>query len=101
MSLLKIKREWTPEEADEWTKEDWIAIILSPIAYILLMLGTALSLLLLPIGFLLLGGGIITTILMIHVIDPKLSKISQDYEKKQKHYIEELEKITRWEADNE
>ena len=39
-----IKRSWTPVEADEWTKEDWITIIISPIAYILMMVGVALSL---------------------------------------------------------
>lgn len=38
-----IKRKWKPEEADLWTKEDVIAIIISPIAYALLMIGLALS----------------------------------------------------------
>jgi len=96
-----IKREWTPYEADKWTKEDWIAIVLSPISYAMLMIGTALSLFLLTIGFVILIAGIIITVIMFYVIDPKLSKISDEYEKKQKHYIEELEKNANWEVSNE
>jgi len=40
MSLTK--KEWTPDEAEKWTKEDSIAVLLSPIVYIMLMIGTAL-----------------------------------------------------------
>lgn len=99
MSL--IKRNWTPAEAEEWTKEDWVAIVLSPLAYVALTLGVALSFLLLWWGFLILGIGAILTILMHWVIDPKLKEISEDYEKKQKHYLEELERSVRWEESNE
>ena len=28
-----IRRVWTPEEAEEWTREDWIAIALSPLIF--------------------------------------------------------------------
>jgi len=92
-----IRRQWTPEDADEWTKEDWIAIVISPLAYIALALGVALSLLLLKVGFLILALGILLTFLMVYVIDPKLSTISEEYEKKQKQYLEDLERIERWE----
>jgi hypothetical protein len=34
---------------------------------------------------------------MIKIIDPKLKAISEDYEIKQKKYLEDLEKIARWE----
>jgi hypothetical protein len=34
---------------------------------------------------------------MYWVIDPKLKKISSEYEKKQKSYLLELEKQARWE----
>ncbi len=95
MSL--IKRTWTPHEADEWTKEDWIAIILSPFSYILIGVGLALSLFLLPLGFILLAIGIVITVFMFYVIDPKLRAISESYEKKQREYLQELEKIQRWE----
>lgn len=93
-----IRRHWSPEDADEWRKEDWIAIVLSVISYILLTVGSALSFLLLPIGFITLGIGIIFTVLMYWVVDPKLRRISSEYEKKQKDYLRELEYIQKWEA---
>jgi len=92
-----IRREWTPADADEWTKEDWIAIVLSPLAYVAIAVGVALSLLLLPVGFIILGIAVVMTVLMHWVIDPKLKTISQDYEQKQKHFLQELEKTQRWE----
>jgi uncharacterized membrane protein len=92
-----IKRNWTPHEADEWTKEDWMAIVLSPLSYIFITFGLALSLFLLPLGFIFLGIGILITILMFWIIDPKLKVISEDYEQKQRKYLENLEKIQRWE----
>jgi len=97
MSL--IKRNWTAREADEWGKEDLIACVFSVLAYILLTIGVALSLLLFPIGFIILAAGIIATIVMFWVINPKLKVLSADYEKKQKDYLVELEKIVEWEED--
>lgn len=94
-----IKRDWKPEEADSWTKEDWIAILISPFAYATLMIGLALSLLLLEEGFVILGLGILLTFFLHWIIDPKLKAISEEYEKKQKEYIERLEKIVKWRKD--
>ena len=67
-----IRRDWSTAEADEWTKEDWLAIIVSPVAYILIMIGVALSFLLLWQGFVVLALGIVATVLM-HWIFPSLS----------------------------
>jgi hypothetical protein len=92
-----IRRKWTPEDADEWTKEDLLASILSPLAYIALTIGTALSMLALTIGFVILFFGIILSLAMYFVIDPKLHAISSEFEKKQQAYLKELEKIQRWE----
>ena len=92
-----IKRRWTAVEADRWTKEDYLTFVISPLVYVLLMVGTALSLLLRWYGFLLLGAGVVLLLLMLWIIDPKLKAISEDYEVKQKHYLEDLEKIARWE----
>lgn len=92
-----IKREWKPEEADRWTKEDWIAIVISPFAYATLMVGLALSLLLLKEGFVIFGIGVILTVFLHWIIDPKLRAISEDYERKQREYLERLEKIVKWE----
>ena len=96
-----IKRNWTAGEADEWRKEDWFTIIISPVAYILIMIGIALSCFLLWTGFIILVAGIIATILMHWIIDPKLKAISDEYEKNQKHYIQELEHSVRWEEKDE
>jgi vacuolar-type H+-ATPase subunit I/STV1 len=91
-----IRREWTSEAADRWSREDWIAALFSAMAYLLILLGSALSLLAMPVGFMLLGGGILAAAAMYFVIDPKLRAISADYEKKQKAYLERLERLTRW-----
>ena len=95
MSLTK--KEWTPDEAEKWTKEDSIAVLLSPIVYIMLMIGTALSMLLITAGFVILAVGILTLIVMVRAINPKLTVVSRDYEEKQKQYLEELEKKIKWE----
>jgi hypothetical protein len=95
-----IKRNWTPDQADEWTKEDWLTVIISPICYITLMIGTVLSLLLNFWGFILLAVGILLTVLMHWIIDPKLKVISNEYEKKQHDYLEKLERNVRWEELN-
>jgi hypothetical protein len=95
-----VRRNWTAAEADEWTKEDWIAIVISPVAYLCIMIGVALAALLMVSGFVLLGVGIVLTAVMHWVIDPKLKAISDVYEKNQAHYIEELERSTRWEQKN-
>ena len=93
----KIKDDHLIKYKDEWTKEDWISIILSPLAYIGFAVGVALSVLLLKVGFIILGMAVVITALMHWLIDPKLRMISEEYERKQKHYLEELEKIERWE----
>ena len=95
-----IRRKWTPAAADDWTKEDWITILISPLAYILLTLGIALSLLLNPIGYLMLAAGVVVTVLMHWIIDPKLKVISGEYEKRQREYLDELERQARWEGDD-
>jgi len=98
--MALLRRTWTPGDADEWTKEDWYTIVISPLAYVLLMVGTALSLMLLPAGYIILAIGIGLTILMHWIIDPKLKVISGEYEKRQRDYLEELERAARWEANN-
>ena len=95
--MIRLKRHWTPQEADIWTKEDWIAIFLSPLAYFLIALGVAGSLLMQLWGLVTLALGVLCIAIMYWVIDPKLKKISSEYEKKQKSYLLELEKQARWE----
>ncbi len=92
-----VRRRWTPKEAEEWTREDTITIIISPLIYVLLIVGVALSVLLVPVGFVILCAGIALLLVMIYIIDPKLSAISRGYEEKQKEYLEELERKVKWE----
>ena len=91
-----FRTEWTAAEADEWTKEDWITIILSPLIYVILTIGVAFACLLMWEGFALTAIGIVLTVVMHKIIDPKLRAISEEYEKKQKGYLDDLESTTRW-----
>ena len=91
------KREWTADKAERWTIEDTVTVIISPLIYLLLMIGVAMSALMMPAGFVLAGLAIVLIIVMVRVINPKLSAISEEYEKKQKQYIDELEKKVKWE----
>jgi hypothetical protein len=95
-----IRRKWTPAEADEWTKEDWMAITLSPMAYFLVSIGFTGTLLFQIWGYITLGLGVIVIILMHWIINPKLTMISSEYEKHQKEYLIELEKKARWEKND-
>ncbi len=92
-----IKKEWTAQQADRWSKEDYLTFIISPVVYFLLALGVALSLLLLWYGWVILAVSLILLVVMIKIIDPKLKALSEDYEIKQKEYLEDLERIERWE----
>ena len=91
------RTEWTCDEAERWTIEDTVTVIISPLIYLLLMIGVAMSALLMPAGFVMTGLAIVLVIVMVRVINPKLSAVSEEYEKKQKRYIEELEKKVKWE----
>lgn len=96
-----VRRAWSAAEADEWTREDWITIIISPICYICMTLGVALSVLLLWQGFVLLAGSIVLTAVMHWIIDPKLKAVSAEYETKQQEYLRELEQNVRWQDQDE
>lgn len=94
---MRIRREWTPEEADEWTKEDWLAMLFSVLAYLFLIVGVGLCFLMIPSGLIYLGLGLVSLFLMYWTIDPKLRTISTEYESRQKEYLAQLDRILRWE----
>jgi SSS family solute:Na+ symporter len=91
-----IRRTWTPAQADGWTREDWIAVTLSPLVFAALMIGVTKTILLQPAGLWLLGGAILGTAVIYWVIDPKLRAVSREYEARQARYVEQLEKRLRW-----
>lgn len=95
--LFQIRRTWTPAEADEWTKEDVYAVALGVLCFVSVAFGTPYTLLLRPLGFAILGAAVLMGLLMLWIIGPKLDAVSEEYEQKQKHYLERLEKIMRWE----
>ena len=96
-SPLKLKRDWTAAEADDWTKEDFVAAALGVVSFVAVAIGTPYAFLLRPVGFLVLGAGVLLGLLMLWIINPKLEAVSREYEKKQKQYLERLDKIIRWE----
>ncbi len=91
-----MRRDWTPAEADSWTWEDTLAVIISPVVYFLILLGFSLAFMLRVWGFVIIGVAVILTVIMARIINPKLDAVSRGYEEKQKEYIEELEKKVKW-----
>ncbi len=91
-------KDWTPEEADEWTVHDVAASVFSAAAYVGVAVGIAGSLLLQWWGFVSLAAGILSAFLMYRIIDPKLRAMSLAFEAKETDYIERADKATRWEA---
>ncbi len=91
-----IRRAWTAEQADHWTREDWLVVVLSPLVMAGLMIGVTKSLLLQPGGVVLLVTSITGMFLVYWIIDPKLRALSAEYESQQATYAEELEQRLRW-----
>jgi len=85
----------------EWNGIDLLACILSAVSYISILAGVTLLLLNQVAGYLLTALALISAVVMFLIIDPKLRKISGDYEKKQKEYLEELDRIIEWKKTEE
>ncbi len=94
-----FRREWTPQDADEWTKEDGWAILFSCLAYMLLTIGVGLSLLVPFWGLPCVALGVACALIMYWIIDPKLRTLSDEYESKQKEYLEALDRTMKWEEE--
>ena len=85
----------------EWSGIDLLACILSAVSYISILAGVTLLLLNQGSGYLLTALALISAAVMFLIIDPKLRRISADYEKKQKEYLEELDRIIEWKKTEE
>jgi hypothetical protein len=94
-----FRNDWTPHEADEWTREDFIAIALSSISYVLMTICIALLFVKPLWGALSAIGAAAFAWLMYRVIDPKLKTLSEEYETKQKEYLHRLDKVMKWEEE--
>ena len=95
--MAYFRKKWTPHEADEWTKEDYWAMVFSALSYLFLTLGLAYCFLYPWLGLVITALGGICVWWMYKIIDPKLKTISADYESKQKQYLLDLEKNMKWE----
>ena len=49
-------------------------------------------------GYVMTAIGLVLTYVLHKIIDPKLKAISEEYESKQREYLDELEAKTRWES---
>lgn len=95
--MALYRKEWTPHEAEEWTKEDYLAMLFASLSYFFFTIGVGLCFLLPLWGVLCTLLGIVCAGIMYAVIDPKLRTISDEYESKQKKYLEDLDRIMKWE----
>jgi len=95
-----IQTEWTVEEAQEWSREDWIAIVLSPVVYGLILFGLVHALLGRGSGFGLLLVALVLCVVIYRVIDPKLRAVSVEYEQRQAGYVSRLEQSMQWDRED-
>ena len=91
-----IKREWTEENCDAWTKEDYLAGFFSALSYFAWALGIYWALMLEPQGFVLVVVALVSTLLTFYIIDPKLKVQSEAFEKRQLQYLELLRSTQSW-----
>ena len=91
-----IRRSWTGEQAGEWTREDWIVIVLSPLVFACILFGLTNLLLLQISGLWLVLAAFAGAAAIYWVIDPKLRAVSREFEPTQAKYLEELERSVRW-----
>ncbi len=87
-----IRRRWTAAEAQEWTREDWIAIVLSPLVFAGVMFGLTGVLLMQTTGFWILAAALAGWAILYYAIDPKLRAVSSEYEAQQAGYIADVER---------
>jgi Na+/proline symporter len=86
-----IRRQWDAASANEWTREDWIVIVLSPTSFACILIGLTKVLLQQWTGLWMLALAVISAGVAYWVIDPKLRAVSSDYEQQQARYLVEQE----------
>ncbi len=92
-----FKKDWTPEEADEWTSHDFWASFLGVLAYILIAVGIIGSFFLQLWGFAAVVLALVLSLVVFFIIDPKLKAMSKSFDKKQAGYLKKMEQTNRWE----
>ncbi len=95
--LLGMRRNWCEKDADQWTREDMIAALLSFCSYFFAAVGLPLLILGRWEGYVLTAIGVVSAVLMYVIINPKLEAVSAAYEEKQREYLKHVEEEQRWE----
>jgi hypothetical protein len=95
MSLFK--KDWSPVEAEEWTRHDLWASVFSILTYLFTAIGVAGTLLFQVWGFVTLIAALACMVVMLRIIDPKLRAISTEFEAREAHYLERIDRTQRWE----
>jgi hypothetical protein len=91
-----IRRKWTPAEASNWTKEDYLAMMFSVMSYIGLGIGIPMAFFGI-VGWIMVIVGVASALIMVWIIDPKIKAESEDFATKQEGYLEDLRKNQQWE----
>jgi peptidoglycan/LPS O-acetylase OafA/YrhL len=95
--MTLFRKDWTAHDADRWTRHDLLACVFGVLAFVLVTVGVAGSLLLQTWGFITLALSVVFAWLTFKVIDPKLRALSGEFEKKQAGYLDAVERRNRWE----
>ena len=84
-----------------WSAVDYWACVLSAASFVLITAGTPMMLLNLWQGYIMVALSIISAVVMFKIVNPKLKLVSEQYESKQKEYLEELNRIIKWQDEEE
>ena len=84
-----------------WSAVDYWACVLSAASFVLITAGIPMMLLNLWQGYLMVALSIISAVSMFRIVNPKLTLISEKYESRQKEYLEELNRIIKWQDEKE
>jgi hypothetical protein len=93
-----IRRRWTAEEAQTWSREDWIAIVLSPFVFAGILFGVTGMLLMRAAGFWTALAAAAGGAIMYYAVDPKLRAVSTEYGTRQAGYLNEVERRSDWDG---
>jgi hypothetical protein len=94
--MTLLENDWTPETADQWTRHDLIASILSPLVYILATIGGAYAVFGNPLGWWLLTMAVALSLMLWAIIDRKLRVQSIAFAKHEEEHKEIVEERNRW-----
>lgn len=90
-------RDWTPEEADRWTRHDLVAAILGAFTFVAFTLGGAWAVFGDPRGWAWLAAAVGASLLLWAVIDRKLRAQSLAFQRREEAHKKAVDERNRWE----